>query len=221
VDVTSCGHTLTIQDIYAGDYADEVPIRERFWQVAAGDVVLDIGASLGIYTLPALACGAAVYAVDVLDDPEICPLVQMARENGLTEHLTVIQAAVGDVDGYPAELMTAVRADPQTYPGLASGCEWTTVDKITAEYQIGRVDWIKIDTEGGELPIIRGATATLERDHPRLLIEEHSHIEHVRNWGNAPKLRDLLTGLGYSIEEVPYANRVLWFCTWPVTDAAQ
>ena len=38
--------------------------ERRYWQVETGDVVLDIGAGYGSYTLPALACGARVYAID-------------------------------------------------------------------------------------------------------------------------------------------------------------
>jgi FkbM family methyltransferase len=213
MDITSCGHHLVIPEIYVDNFVSEVSIRDRFWHIAEGDVVLDIGASVGIYTLPALACGARVFAIDVLDET---PLDCMAQDNGLAEKLVIIRCAVGDVHRYPPELMAAVRADEQSggsmYPGLLDDCAWSTVDKIVAEYGIERVDWIKIDTEGGELPILQGAAATLTRDHPKLLIEEHSHIEHIRAMDNAPRLRELLSGHGYMWEEVPYENRALWYC---------
>ena len=214
IEITSCGHPLTIDEIYAPDFGTEVSVREEFWRITEGDVVLDIGASVGIYTLPALACGAAVVAVDILNDPETSPLTRMARANGLEEKLTATQAALGDEDGYPQWLLDGMREHPEIYPGLAD-CEWTTVDRLVAGHQIGHVDWIKVDTEGGEVPILRGARNTLERDHPKLLIEEHSHIEHVRAAGNAATLRDLLAGHGYAINVVPYENRELWYCEAP------
>jgi 2-polyprenyl-3-methyl-5-hydroxy-6-metoxy-1,4-benzoquinol methylase len=43
---------------------EETPLRERYWQPKAGDVCIDIGAFHGSYTLPALAAGATVYAID-------------------------------------------------------------------------------------------------------------------------------------------------------------
>lgn len=218
VEITSCGKTLHIPDIYAGDYAEEVEIRDRWWHISAGEMVLDIGSSVGTYTLPALARGATVIAVDVLEQ---VPIAQIVQRNDLAAKAVFIHAAVGDDDGYPPELAAAVTADPATYPGLGD-CLWTTVDRLVAGFTIRRVDWIKIDTEGAEVPIMRGARATLERDHPRLLIEEHSHLPHIAATGNAAQLRRLLTGYGYTIETAPYKERALWFCTWPggVTDAA-
>ena len=44
-------------------FMDELRVREEWWHIKPGDVVLDIGADFGSYTLSALAQGAAsVYA---------------------------------------------------------------------------------------------------------------------------------------------------------------
>ena len=217
--ITSCGHELEIPDAHAEDFASEVTIRDQFWRIAPGDVVLDIGASVGTYALPALALGASVFAVDVLDDPHTSPLACIAHDNGLTEKLVIIQCAVGDADGYPSEIMSVVHSEQPDhyggirYPGLKD-CNWSTVDKLVSGYCIEQVDWIKIDTEGGELPILRGAGRTLDRDHPKLLVEEHSHLEHIRNMGSAAQLRELLSYHGYIWVEVPYEDRALWFCSY-------
>jgi 2-polyprenyl-3-methyl-5-hydroxy-6-metoxy-1,4-benzoquinol methylase len=48
---------------------EETPMRERYWQPKAGDVCIDIGAFHGSYTLPALAAGATVYAIDGRAEP--------------------------------------------------------------------------------------------------------------------------------------------------------
>jgi FkbM family methyltransferase len=220
MQIETCGHVLTIPDEHAADFASEAAIRDRFWHIRPDDVVLDIGASVGIYTLPALAMGAYVFAIDVLNDPHASPLARMAQENGLAEKLLIIQCAVGENNGfdspdmrcgYSAEMMDAVRTYPAVYPGLTD-CSWSTVDNLVRGYCIEHVDWIKVDTEGGELPVLRGAAATLGRDHPRLLVEEHSHLEHIRAMGSADKLRAELDRHGYAREEVPYEERFLWFC---------
>jgi FkbM family methyltransferase len=207
--ITSCGHELEIPDRYAPDFAEEVEVRDRWWHVSAGETVLDIGASLGTYTLPALAAGAWVFSADVLEQ---APLREMVQENGLAERSVLIQAAVGDEHGYPPVLMSAVGANPAIYPGLADSSLWTTVDNLVKGYCLNRVDWVKIDTEGAELPILLGAWSTLERDHPRLLIEEHSHLPHIAAMDNARLLRELLDGHGYSVEVMGYKERELWFC---------
>jgi UDP-3-O-acyl-N-acetylglucosamine deacetylase len=46
----------------------------------------------------------------------------------------------------------------------------TTIDRIVAELNLPRVDFIKMDIEGAEIPALRGAHATLERYKPRLAI---------------------------------------------------
>jgi hypothetical protein len=46
-----------------------------------------------------------------------------------------------------------------------------TVDDTVAELGLDRVDFIKIDVEGGELGVLQGAEGTLLRDQPLLLFE--------------------------------------------------
>jgi len=46
-----------------------------------------------------------------------------------------------------------------------------TVDEIVAELLLDRVDFIKIDVEGGELGVLQGAETTLLRHQPLLLFE--------------------------------------------------
>jgi FkbM family methyltransferase len=210
MQITSCGKPLTIPDMYAGDYEQEIEIRDRWWRIEPGDVVLDIGASLGTYTLPALARGATVYAVDVLEQS---PLIAMVEANGFADAAVFIKVAMGDAHGYPPELTAAVHANPVIYPGLADTA-WTTVDRLAEECSLTRLDWIKIDTEGAEVPILRGAGETLARFHPTLLIEEHSHLPHIRAMDNANQLRGILGHHGYTHEVAVYKERELWFCTW-------
>ena len=47
----------------------------------------------------------------------------------------------------------------------------TTVDETVKAMGIDRVDFIKIDVEGGELDVLRGAEKTLLRDRPLLVFE--------------------------------------------------
>jgi FkbM family methyltransferase len=55
-------------------------------------------------------------------------------------------------------------------------------------------DFVKVDVEGGELAVVRGLTATLERRHPILLVERSGDIDAVER---------LVADLGYR----PYAYR--------------
>src|ERR1035438_9236966 len=46
----------------------------------------------------------------------------------------------------------------------------TTIDKLVAELKLARVDFIKMDIEGAEIPALAGAHETIARFKPRLAI---------------------------------------------------
>jgi hypothetical protein len=50
----------------------------------------------------------------------------------------------------------------------------TTIDILAAELGLQRVDFIKMDIEGAEKAVLRGAAKTIRRHHPRMAIaSEH------------------------------------------------
>jgi len=54
------------------------------------------------------------------------------------------------------------------------------LDNLLSELGINDVDLIKIDTEGSEYHILRGAIQTLKRSHPVIIVEVHSHLDRHR-----------------------------------------
>jgi hypothetical protein len=73
------------------------------------------------------------------------------------------------------------------------------IDSVSVETRrldamdIGPVGFIKIDVEGHEQEVLEGASATLERDQPSLLIE----VEERHRAGAVAGVVGLLTSLGY------------------------
>ena len=180
---------------YALYYDDEAEIRDEYWNPQEGDRVIDIGARYGSYTLPALAAGAAVTAVD--PHTSILGLLKSAAElNGFADRLTTVCAAVLDDQPYPEQLIAEI---DERWP--AGHVEFTTLDEIAK----GRVDWVKIDVEGVELQVLNGGLETLKRFHPTLVIEDHTR---VYEWCEANQIRErvrtFLGRLGYKVESVPY-----------------
>jgi FkbM family methyltransferase len=136
-----------------------------------GELFVDIGANLGAFTL--LAAGIAKARVLAIEPaPETLPwLHEHVALNNLTGLVEVAATALSDGPGeirMTAGLGASNRVDPD---GIAVPV--TTLDALLA----GRVPkLIKLDVEGHEAPVLRGAVATLA--HPALLclvVETRGH----------------------------------------------
>lgn len=179
----------------------EQTIRDKYWHIQQGMVVIDVGCNVGIYTLPALYAGATVYAID--PDKECSIGLRKYAERQVCA-LTVINKALGEECGYPEDLWKAMEEVGSCYQ-LARDVQFTTLDEIVREYNITRLDWIKIDVEGGELSVLKGATRSLTKFHPALLIEDHSLVyDFVAEMNLTSQIKQLLSSLNYQIEEYYY-----------------
>jgi FkbM family methyltransferase len=146
--------------------------------VTAGDTVIDVGAHRGMHTsrlLQLVGDTGVVVAVE--------PLAQARRQIELLAtrepRLRVIPVAAGDRLGelpfFIAEqaLEESGFAIRQVYTRQTSFREITvpvrTLDDIAAD--LPRISYIKIDVEGAEASVVRGATGVLTRDRPVLSFE--------------------------------------------------
>ena len=140
-----------------------------------GGVVLDVGASIGGYTAVAadlVAPSGHVYAFEPGPD-NLTALRQRFDGNGC---VTVIAGAVSDRAGQ--ETFHLDRTDPRRH-SLASGNvgragEIVTVSVVALDDYLGlvaRLDLVKIDAQGAELHILRGARRLLRRFRPPVILE--------------------------------------------------
>jgi FkbM family methyltransferase len=165
-----------------------------FARCIPGDgVVLDIGAHAGQFAklFAGLAVDGRVYAVEPggyarailraaiglrrLDNVQIVPVALGAEER--LETLNIPLKASGAV-GFGLSHFGAAEA---RWPRVATETvAQTTVDALVAALALDRLDFIKADIEGGELRMLEGARATLDRFRPRLLIElTEAHLARV------------------------------------------
>jgi hypothetical protein len=77
----------------------------------------------------------------------------------------------------------------------------TTIDKLTAELKLERVDFIKMDIEGAEVRALNGARETIARDRPRMSISVYHVPDHPQTVPRAVKA----AWPGYSVECGPCA----------------
>lgn len=148
--------------------------------IRSGMTIVDVGASIGLYTLVASRCAGEhgrVYALEPDPRSRAQLVINLARNTA--RNVRVIGQAAGQQRGHRSFYM----GDQSTVSALYSQSrEHRVVDKTrvmctTIDDVIGlsSVDLVKVDTEGGEAEVLAGMTNTLamNRGRLRLFIEIH------------------------------------------------
>ncbi len=166
------GETGLTGNVYTGLH--EFPDMAYLLHVLrAGDLFVDVGANVGSYTI--LACsvaGARGYAFEPVPETH-ARLVRNLRLNCLEEKVVYPNIAIGNVDG-----RLSFTADGDTVNHVLSdgeACASTvTVDVTTLDAMLSNESpaFIKIDVEGFEAQVLRGAPETLARTSLHSLIIE-------------------------------------------------
>jgi FkbM family methyltransferase len=168
-----------------------------------GAVAIDIGASLGEWTIPlARVVGAAGRVLAAEPAPRNAAALEATVAINALRQAEVIRCAVGDHDGsaeFAVPIVTSARTDTGTARLGPAGAGYQrlsvclrSLDSLVSESGLDRLDLIKIDVEGHERQVIEGARAVLERYRPTLVIETGHEAE-----GDRPAICDRLRRGGY------------------------
>lgn len=165
--------------------------------VRSGDVCLDIGAALGLYTVTLsqlVGPQGTVHSVEplVFAHPALSYLLRPREGRNIVRH----SVALGTAEGREVMSVPVRHGSPVTgrsflttgADGLGSNVEFTdhlevlvrteTLDQFCGRNGVERLDFVKADVEGAELRVLRGGEATIERCRPKLLLEiEQRHVE--------------------------------------------
>lgn len=145
-----------------------------------GWTVLDAGANAGIYAIQQALRGARVYAFEPNPD---CfrRLSKSVATNNLTDDVIAFDWALGAAPGVgtlivspdatPCGAVEAIGADAVSTGDVT--VRIVSLDHVVSEQGIGHIDLLKIDTEGAEVDILRGAERTLPIVD-RVVLEYHS-----------------------------------------------
>ncbi len=144
------------------DFAKEIFLRD--YMIQPGDVVLDIGAGTGTEALPfSQLAGPSGKVISVEAHPATFGLLErVCRLNNLT-NIECIQAAVMDSDD-PVTISDMRESFCQENRiGEPGGIEvpGITIADMVSKFNLDRIDFIKMNIEGAELPALRGAVDVL------------------------------------------------------------
>jgi FkbM family methyltransferase len=159
------------------------PVTRWFFFLAAREArsVVDVGAYSGVYALTAAKANPRAVVTAVEPNPLLAELArQNIDENGVANQVNLCQVAASDVEGI-ALLHTSERSGESSKGSLvfeADGPSMTVTTKRLDDLipQPGP-DLIKIDVEGFEVEVLRGASQSLARSHPVIVTEALSDVE--------------------------------------------
>lgn len=146
--------------------------------LAPGDVFIDGGANFGIYTVVAaklvgnsgkvFSFEPAVESYPILEkNIEINNFINTkAFQLGLSDHLG--KAKFYHIDNAPNSYSLGAKSQQDTdFEEIAL----TTIDHLVIQENIQRLDLIKLDVEGAEELVLRGAKIAIEKFRPKILFE--------------------------------------------------
>jgi FkbM family methyltransferase len=155
-----------------------------------GDLFVDVGANIGVYALTAALKGARAVAFEPTEAARLV-IAENAALNGVKDSVTISALALSDYDGSAwftvGQDCTNKLARNEAEQGVPT--EVRKLDTCLAELASGRTpDIVKIDVEGADEAVLRGAAGTIARCHPTLIVEI---------WGGGHFIRSYLGELGY------------------------
>ncbi len=170
-----------------------------------GTAVIDIGAHIGLFTVLMARCVGPSGSVLSFEPTPFTrqALLDTVRRNSCEAIVEVRPEAISDQIGVARfhdsgdPLSNANSLVETSRAKSVLTVPVTTVDALVTEREL-LVSCIKVDAEGSEVDIIRGAAATINRCRPALQIEVHPRS--IRASGSHPlELWDLLHSHRYSI----------------------
>ena len=203
------GFYLLIDGVYESELLSFMlgKLQRKAGAESAGAVFVDVGANIGSFTIPvAKSLGAEGRVIAIESSPTIYPYLKRNVElNGLS-NIRLIQCAASDTDLQEVPFYEA----PIESFGMGSlGAQFNgkpipvitrTLDSILSERGVDRVDLIKVDVEGFEVGVFKGAEKLLNGpDAPLIAFEFCDWAEDRVPGGRRGNAQRALKDYGYRI----------------------
>lgn len=165
-------------------------------EIKSGQVVYDVGANVGFYSLFAgVLVGEAGHVYSFEPFPANLLELRKHLEMNRVENCTVIDAAVSSADG---EAVFDPTDDRSTGRLAATGnlrVRTLTLDGLVSRKEIRPPNLMKVDIEGAELECLRGARQVLQEFRPVIFLATHGQEVHAACTDLLDKLHYRLTSL--------------------------
>jgi FkbM family methyltransferase len=174
------------------------PIGQLCAYVSPSSLVIDVGANIGFFTLRFarwLRNGGHVIAIE----PEAANFTALKRRismSGLDDRVVAVQAIAAEEKGTLNLEINPHHPADHKIGKIGAPTAALTLDSLLSDPNSLPVSLIKIDVQGAEMRVLRGATAILDRYRPALFVEIDDNA--LRHQGSsAAEVVALLAQYGY------------------------
>lgn len=150
------------------------PWMKEYFNPKPGDIVIDVGAHVGKYTIPSSKLvGNAGLVISIEASPKnYTTLLENISINKVTNVVPINLAAGNEIGegfiyGWDDLYSLHKKFDSETRVPV----KISTIDSILQNHNITRVDWVKIDVEGAEIEVLEGMKNTIKNNNLHLIIE--------------------------------------------------
>ena len=213
MDLRLCDH-IAQRLLLSGRFEPEVSTA-ILALVKPGMIVLDIGANIGVHTLH-LAKRVGASGQVLAFEPNPVAREELLRNITLNQikNVNVLKVALWERDGeelfcFPKdglEAMGGLRQNSQFEVARKSKVETARLDTILARLEVQQVDFMKIDVEGAELQVLKGAGALLDADWRPPILYESASVNSISYSYTPDDLVRFLSAKGYVVEKIDHAN---------------
>jgi FkbM family methyltransferase len=169
------------------------PLVQAVFHSKPGEVVIDIGAHIGLYTMKAAKdVGTKGKVIAVEPDPQSYAILKSNIALNHLDNVVAVNAALSDVSGEMTfyactdPSLSGFELQPKAKLREVRTVKTLTLDRLLAENGVDQINWVKLDVEGAETRVLRGGQAALRNAKDLAVIVESSSteaMEYLRSLG--------------------------------------
>jgi len=174
-----CSENTGLAALYSGNEQDNQRVYAEV--VRPGDTVIDAGANWGVHTLylaRLVASSGRVHAFE--PHPLVAEELRWHVEKNNLKQVTIHRCGLSDESG-DIPFILGKSSKTSHFLGTHDQAEGErvivpcrTLDEMTSEMNLSAVRLIKVDVEGAEARLLKGAEHTILRFRPHLVVELHN-----------------------------------------------
>jgi FkbM family methyltransferase len=185
--------------IYSKGEFDPLVFKAIASELRASDILLDVGSNVGVYSIQSLeivGTSGNVHAFEI--DPRPLRCLELSKKRFHYDNLHIHSTAVGSAIG-KVQLNQDHECGNSQVSLVDGGTQvpMVSLDTWMASNGVDRVNVIKIDVEGFELEVLKGAQEILARNKPSLIIEADDRLL-SRTGASVEMLTGYLSSFGYT-----------------------